>query len=197
MYQVRPQRELEGSYDRYDKRAGNNMLVLRDRRESEGGYGILEVVVVVSLAVVITTMALLGFSKARSRYELTQRAQNVTSQIERARSIAIKLNKTLTLGFSSDRKTFGITSVDCPEAKDELASITLPSDLQLSAFPTITIRGNGTVAVQGSSGTLTLSDANGRSLELTLNNSGRVVVGAVSETNVTISSSKSTSKSSQ
>ena len=171
------------------------MLVSSDRTEREEGYGILEVVVVVSLSVVITTMALLGFSKARARYELSQKAQNLTSQVERARSIAIKLNKTLTLGFSSDRKTFGLTCTDCPEAKGELSSVTLPSNLQISAFPTITIRGNGTVAVQGSSGTLTLSDGSGRSLELTLNNSGRVVVGPVSDTKVISGTGTTTSSS--
>ena len=158
-------------------------MLVSDRAEREGGYGVVEIVIVVSLAVVITTMALVGFTKARGRYALTQRAQNLTSQIERARSIAIKLNKTLTLGFSSDKTTFGITSTDCPEARDELASITLPSNLQLSAFPTITIRGNGTVSVQGSTGTLTLTDEGGRSLEVTLNNSGRTVVGAVTDGN--------------
>jgi type II secretory pathway pseudopilin PulG len=157
------------------------MLVSRDRTAREDGFGILEIVIVVSLSVVITTMALLGFSKARARYELTQRAQNLSSQIERARSIAIKLNKTLTLGFSTDKRTFGLTCTDCPEAKDELAALTLPSNLQLSAFPTISIRGNGTVAVQGSTGTLTLSDGTGRSLLVTLNNSGRVVVGSVTD----------------
>jgi len=180
-------------YKMYEPNRWVNHMLVKDRDEREGGYGVLEIVIVVSLAVVITTMALVGFTKARSRYELTQRAQNLTSQIERARSIAIKLNRTLTLGFSSDKKTFGITSTDCPEAKDELASITLPSNLQLSAFPTITIRGNGTIAVQGSTGTLTLTDQDGRSLDLTLNSSGRVVTGAVTDTSgATTSSTTST-----
>ena len=173
------------------------MSVLNIRRESEAGYGTLEVVVVASLSIVITTMALLGFSKARARYELTQRAQTLTSQVERARSMAIKLNKTLTVGFSTDRKTFGLTCTDCPEAKGELSSITLPSDLRISAFPTLTIRGNGTISVNGSTATLTLSDAKGRSVDLTLNNSGRVVVGSVVDPNVSgghTTSSKSTTQ---
>lgn len=159
------------------------MSVLNNRSEREAGFGTLEVVVVASLSIVITTMALLGFSKARARYALTQRAQNLTSQVERARSIAIKLNKTLTVGFSSDKKTFGLTCTDCPEAKDELGSVALPSDLQLSAFPTVTIRGNGTISVTGSTARLTLTDSSGRSVDLTLNNSGRVVVGAVVDAN--------------
>ena len=173
------------------------MLVLKDRAEREGGFGVLEVVIVVSLSLVITTMALLGFSRARARYDLTQKAQNLTSQIERSRSIAIKLNKTLTLGFSSDRKTFGLTCTDCPEAKAELGSMTLPSSLQISAFPTITIRGNGTVTVVGSSGTLTLSDSNGRSLDVTLNNSGRVVIGAVTDSGTASKGSTTTSSTHQ
>jgi len=159
------------------------MSVLNSRGEKEAGYGTLEVVVVASLSIVITTMALVGFSKARARYELTQRAQTLTSQVERARSIAIKLNKTLTVGFSTDKKSFGLTCTDCPEAKGELSSITLPADLQLSAFPTITIRGNGTISVTGSAATITLVDSKGRSVDVTLNNSGRVVVGAVVDNN--------------
>lgn len=164
------------------------MSILDEKRSSAAGFGVIELVVVVAITIAITTMALVGFSKARARYELTQRAKNFTAQIERARSIAIKMNQTLTLGFSSDRKTFGLTCT-CSEAKDELHAITLPSDLELSAFPTISVRGNGTVSVQGSTGSLTLSDKDGRSVEVTLNNSGRVVVGAVTDNHVVTSGS--------
>jgi Tfp pilus assembly protein FimT len=155
------------------------MFVNDGRREA--GYGVIELVVVVSMAVVITTLALVGFSKGRARYALRQNANNLTSQIERARSIAIKMNQTLTLGFSSDGTTFGLTCSDCLEAKDELKAMTLPADLTLSAFPTISVRGNGTLTVQGSTGSLTLTDESGRSVDVNLNNSGRVVVGDVTD----------------
>jgi type II secretory pathway pseudopilin PulG len=145
----------------------------------EAGYGLLEIVTVVAVAAVITAASVIVFGKAKACYDISQKADNFAWRIERARSAALRNNKTLTLGFSSEHTTFGLTCSDCSQAKLELPEYSIPSDISLSSYPTITIRGNGTM--NSTSPTITISDGDGRQVTITLNNSGRVVVGSVED----------------
>lgn len=144
--------------------------------DGEAGRSIIEIAVVVMVAGIITATSVVVFSNSKSRYQLSQKAQNVTWQIERVRSLAVKYNQTLTLGFAQDG-SFGLTCTDCATAKGEISAITFPSDISLSSRPTLTVKGNGTIS--GSSG-ITLSDASGRQVSVSIANSGRVSVGSVS-----------------
>ncbi len=156
------------------------MVVYRSNlRNGEAGFTLVELAVVVLIAGVLTAASVVMFTKGKARYQLSQKAQNISWQIERARSLAVKYNQTLTLGFSQSNSVFGITCTDCPGAKSELPPFRLPTDITLSAFPTMTIKGNGTIAV--SDGTIVLSDGQGRQVRLTIANSGRTTVGYVSE----------------
>ena len=149
------------------------------RRDHEAGFGVIETVIVVAVAAVVLSMTLMFFGNAGARYQLSQKAQNLAWQIERARSIAIKNNQTLTLGFNTRSKTFGLTCNDCAEAKTELASLQLPAEVTLSSYPAITIKGNGTMV--STSETITLSDEKGRRVTINLSNSGHVTVGSVED----------------
>jgi len=148
-------------------------------RNVEAGISVLEVAVVVMVAGIITTASVVMFANGRARYQLSQKAQSITWQIERARSLAVKYNQTLTLGFTSQNSVFGITCTACAGPKSELPPCRIPTDITLSAYPTITIRGNGTITV--SNGTILVSDARGRQVPITIANSGRTSVGDVSE----------------
>src|SRR4030095_8825135 len=108
---------------------------------------VLELAVVVMIAGIITAASVVMFQKGKERYQLRQKAERITWQIERARSLAVKYNKTLTLGFTSQNSVLGITCTDCSEPKTELPPFRVPADITLSAYPTISIRGNGTVTV--------------------------------------------------
>ena len=149
-----------------------------NRRNVEAGFSMIELVVVVLIAGVITAASVVMFANGKGRYQLSQKAQNISWQIERARSLAVKYNQTLTLGFTSQNSVFGITCTSCTGPKSELAPLTLPTDITLSAFPTITIKGNGTITV--SNGTIVISDSRGRQVPITIANSGRTTVGNVS-----------------
>lgn len=146
--------------------------------DSEAGYSVIEIAVVVMIAGIITAASITMFSNGRARYELSRKAQDLCWQIERARSLAVKHNQTLTLGFKQDG-TFGLTCTGCDVAKSELAPISFPASINFSARPTLTINGNGTIS--GSSG-ITLSDRNGRQVFVSVANSGRVSVGSVNTT---------------
>ena len=149
----------------------------------EAGFSVIELVVVVLIVGVITAASVVMFAKGKARYQLSQKAQNITWQIERARSLAVKYNQTLTLGFTSQNSVFGITCTSCSGPKSELPPFRLPTEITLSAYPTITIKGNGTITA--SSGTIVLSDAEGRQVPITIANSGRTSVGDVSESSTT------------
>lgn len=150
-------------------------------RESEAGRSILEIAVVVMVTGIITATSVVIFTNGRSRYQLSRKAQNVTWQIERVRSLAVKYNQTLTLGFGQDG-SFGLTCTDCDAAKSEIGSITFPSGIYLSSRPTLTVKGNGTIS--GSSA-ITLSDTDGRQVTVSIANSGRTSVGSLSTTTQT------------
>jgi prepilin-type N-terminal cleavage/methylation domain-containing protein len=145
----------------------------------QDGFSMLELAVVVMIAGVITASSVVMFVNGKARYQLSQKAQAITWQIERARSLAVKYNQTLTLGFTSENSVFGITCTTCPEPKSELPAFRVPSGITLSAYPTMTIKGNGTITV--SNGTIVVSDASGRQAPITIANSGRTRVGDVSE----------------
>jgi len=150
----------------------------------EAGFSVLELVVVVMIAGVITAASVVMFATGKARYQLSHKAQSISWQIERARSLAVKYNQTLTLGFSSQNSVFGITCTSsCPEPKSELPPFRMPTDITLSAYPSMTIKGNGTITV--SNPTIVISDALGRQVPLTIANSGRTTVGDISEENIT------------
>ena len=150
---------------------------------AEAGFSVIELAFVVMIAGVICAASVVMFVKGKARYQLSQKAQMISSQIERARSLAVKYNQTLTLGFSSQNSVFGITCTSCSEPKSELPPFRMPPDITLSAYPTMTIKGNGTISV--SNGTIVVGDARGRQVPITIANSGRTTVGDVSEENMT------------
>ncbi|MEK6299300.1 MAG: GspH/FimT family pseudopilin [Acidobacteriota bacterium] len=149
----------------------------------DAGFSLLELAVVVMIVGVISAVSVVMFVNGKARYQLSHKAQTIGGQIERARSLAVKYNQTLTLGFSSQNSVFGITCTDCPQPKSELPLLRMPADITLSAYPTITIKGNGTITV--SNGTIVVSDGRGREVPITIANSGRTTVGDVSEESAT------------
>lgn len=146
--------------------------------DRESGRSVLELTIVVMVAGIITATSAVMFGNGKARYELRRKAQNLSWQIERARSLAVKYNQTLTLGFSSQNSVFGITSTSCPQAVSELPSVQIPENVALSAYPSLTIRGNGTI--QATNQTIVVSDGQGRQVQITIANSGRTAVGDVS-----------------
>ncbi len=153
-------------------------------RCGESGRTLLEITVVVMVAGVITATSVVMFGNGKARYDLRRKAENLSWQIERARSLAVKYNQTLTLGFSSYNSVFGITSTGCPEAVSELPSLQVPENVALSAYPSITIKGNGTI--QATNQTMVVSDGQGRQVQITIANSGRTAVGDVSDSTTTV-----------
>jgi len=143
----------------------------------EAGRSVLELAMVVMVAGIITAASVTLFTNGKARYALSRKAQALGWQIERARSLAVKYNQTLTVGFRQDG-TFGVTSTGSDTAKAELGSLTIPSDVTLSAQPSLTIKGNGTIS--GSSG-ITLTDYKGRQVVVSIVNSGKVIVGDVTQ----------------
>jgi len=158
---------------------GRAMSIRSNQTNGETGFSVIELGVVVIIAGIITAASVVMFAKGRARYQLSQKAQNISSQIERARSLAVKYNQTLTLGFTSGNSVFGLNCTNCAQPKSELPPFVIPAGITLSAHPTMTIKGNGTIAA--SDGTIVISDGQGRQVPITIANSGRTTVGYVSE----------------
>lgn len=150
-------------------------LSVRGKREA--GFSLIELSVVVLFTAIITTFSLILFSKASGNYQLNQKANAMAWQIERARSLAVKYNQTLTVGFTSGNKVMDLTCGDCADAKTELPPYTIPRDLIFSAYPTLTIKGNGTISATSPS--FTVNDGKGRTVVINISNSGRVTVGQI------------------
>jgi hypothetical protein len=160
------------------------MSILRlNRTNREAGFSVIELAVVFTIAGIMTASSVVMFAKGKARYQLSQKAQSMSWQIERARSLAVKYNKTVTLGFTSQNSVFGITCTNCSEPKSELPPIVIPAGIRLSTYPTMTIKGNGTIAA--SNGTIVLSDGQGRQVPITISNSGRTIVGDVADAETT------------
>lgn len=79
------------------------------RGTGDAGFSIIDVGIIVAVAAVLTATSVLVFGRAKARYQIKGRAEPIAFQIERARSQAIKLSQTLTLGFSSQNTVFGLT----------------------------------------------------------------------------------------
>ena len=149
------------------------------RYKNESGYSAVELAVVVLIAGIIMSFSVVMFTKGKARYQLVQKAQNINWEIERARSLAVKYNQTLTLGFTAANSIFGLTCGSCAEPKNELPPILVPTDVSLSAYPTVTIKGNGTIST--TSGTIVVTDSQGRQITISISNSGRTTVGDIAE----------------
>lgn len=147
---------------------------LNYKRNDEAGFQLIEVGVVVVAAMVVGVLSLIVFGKVSARYQLRSKAQSMAWQIERARAISIKNNQTLTLGFTSQNKVLDLTCGDCKTAKEELPPFNLPNDVMLSAYPTLTIRGDGTISP---SSIIALDDGKHRQVTITISNAGRIIVG--------------------
>ena len=150
-------------------------------RFRQAGYGVLELAVVIGIIAILATTTLIAVNKALAHYRATQNARSLVSQIERARSLAIKYNQTLTLSFMSSNKVFGLTCTDCEEPKNELPNYSIPASTTLSAYPTLTIKGNGTIA--STSATIVLTDGQKYQVRILISNSGRTTIGDVSTSN--------------
>ena len=150
------------------------------REDRQAGYSIMELAVVVGIVGVLAATSLIIFTNARKEYALTQNARNIVMQIERARSLAIKYNQTLTLGFTSSNTVFGLTCAGCTDPKGELVDYSLPPGVTLSAYPTLTIRGNGTIS--SSSASIVVTDGQGYQVPISISSSGRTTVGDLSKT---------------
>ena len=160
------------------------MSILRlNRTNGQAGFSVIELAVVFTIAGIMTASSVVMFAKGKARYQLSQKAQSMSWQIERARSLAVKYNKTVTLGFTSQNSVFGITCTNCSEPKSELPPFVIPAGLRLSTYPTMTIRGNGTITA--SNGTIVISDGQGRQVPITISNSGRTIVGDVADVETT------------
>ena len=149
-------------------------------KNGEAGVGIIETAIGVAISLTLISVSLIVFGSAKGRYDLYNKSQILAWQVERARSLAVKYNQTLTLGFSSQNKTVGLTCA-CDDAKSELPTLSIPSGLSLSAYPTLTIKGNGTISSTASS--LDVSDGRDRQLTLSISKSGRVIVGDIEPVN--------------
>lgn len=147
-------------------------------RGGEAGLSAVELAVFVAISAILLSSSVVAFNSARARYQLRQEASSLAWQIERARSVAIRLNRTLRLGFTNN-KSFGLTCTDCPEASSELPPITISRRISLSEFPSLTVRGNGTITA--TSPVITISSDKGLQITVTVSNSGRATVGDVSE----------------
>ncbi|HKG23828.1 MAG TPA: GspH/FimT family pseudopilin [Blastocatellia bacterium] len=156
-----------------------SILLRKNNRSLEAGFSVIELAIVVAIAAILASMSLIIFGKTRAHYELVNNARNFVAHIERARSLAIKYNQTLKLGFTSENTTFGLTCTDCSEPINELRSMSVPATITLSAHPTITIKGNGTI--QSTEGTIVIADGQGREVPITISNSGRTTIGEVTE----------------
>jgi len=145
----------------------------------QAGFSVIEVAAVVLVGGILTAASLIGFGKARATYELKGKADSMARQIERARSLAIRYNQTLTMAFTSQNTTLGLTCTDCDSAKAELPSMNIPYGLTLSSYPNMTINSN--VTIETSSSSITVDDGNGRQIVIAISNAGRVGVSDVTE----------------
>ena len=148
-----------------------------DRRDR--GVGMVELVVVLAIVGVATTVALLQIRSARSALRVQNSVRQLASYMEKARVDAVRRHGTSTISFS-DTRTYSVTMDFSNNGTPTTRTFTFQDDVRLasSELPNVTFNWRGRTLTAGSScvTTFAVSDTMNHGLSVDVSGSGDVTV---------------------
>lgn len=156
------------------------------RKSGEAGFTLVEVLIVVAIIAIISTLGVTNAMKSVAEYNLNADAQQLASSLRLARMRAIVLEKDLRFTFADG--TCGISDpalTDNSTRRQALPVAALTSSI--SPLPVILFSSKGGVTFEATDGntaaqdfTLTLTNQRGQSVSVSINKNGRTEVTGVS-----------------
>jgi len=155
-----------------------NTLILEKQRR-EHGVGILELVIVLAIVGIVSTVALLQIRSSRSAMRVQNSVRQLASYMEKARVDAVRRHGTSTVTFT-DTRTYSVTMDFNNNGSPSTRTFTFQDDVRLasSELPNVTFNWRGRTLTAGTScvTTFAVSDAMGHGLSVDVSGSGDVTV---------------------
>lgn len=155
----------------------DNLAIRRYRRNR--GVGMLELVIVLAIVGIVSTVALLRIRSSRAGLRVQNSVRQLASYMEKARVDAVRRHGTSTVSFT-DTRTYSVTMDFNNSGSPSTRTFTFQDDVQLasSELPNVTFNWRGRTLTSGSScvTTFAVSDNMDHGLSVDVSGSGDVTV---------------------
>lgn len=149
------------------------------KRNRESGVGIVELVVVLAIVGIVSTVAFLQIRSTRSAMRVQNSVRQLASYMEKARVDAVRRHGTSTVSFSNIR-TYSVTMDFNNSGSTSTRTFTFQDDVRLASsdLPNVTFNWRGRTLTAGSScvTTFAVSDNMDHGLSVDVSGSGDVTV---------------------
>jgi len=150
-----------------------------ENRRRDRGVGIVELVIVLAIVGIISTVALLQIRSSRSALRVQNSVRQLASYMEKARVDAVRRHGTSTVSFTNTR-TYSVTMDFNSTGSTSTRTFTFQDDVRLasSELPNVTFNWRGRTLTAGSScvTTFAVSDNKNHGLSVDVSGSGDVTV---------------------
>jgi len=150
-----------------------------ENRRRDRGVGIVELVIVLAIVGIISTVALLQIRSSRSALRVQNSVRQLASYMEKARVDAVRRHGTSTVSFTNTR-TYSVTMDFNSSGSTSTRTFTFQDDVRLasSELPNVTFNWRGRTLTAGSScvTTFAVSDNKNHGLSVDVSGSGDVTV---------------------
>ncbi len=150
-----------------------------EKRSSDRGVGIAELVIVLAIIGIVATVALLQIRSSRAAMRVQNSVRQLASYMEKARVDAVRRHGTSTVSFS-DTRTYSVTMDFNNSGTATTRTFTFLDNVQLasSELPNVTFNWRGRTLTAGSScvTTFAVSDNMDHGLSVDVSGSGDVTV---------------------
>src|SRR6266436_1418881 len=83
-------------------------LIINGKRNTERGFSLIQLLIVVAIVSVVTSVAVLGITSARKSFRLSNSARQFAGYVERARADAVRRHSTASMQML-DTRSYSIT----------------------------------------------------------------------------------------
>jgi len=150
-----------------------------ENRRRDRGVGIVELVIVLAIVGIVSTVALLQIRSSRSALRVQNSVRQLASYMEKARVDAVRRHGTSTVSFTNTR-TYSVTMDFNSSGSTSTRTFTFQDDVRLasSELPNVTFNWRGRTLTAGSScvTTFAVSDNKNHGLSVDVSGSGDVTV---------------------
>ena len=150
-----------------------------ENRRRDRGVGIVELVIVLAIVGIVSTVALLQIRSSRSALRVQNSVRQLASYMEKARVDAVRRHGTSTVSFTNTR-TYSVTMDFNCTGSTSTRTFTFQDDVRLasSELPNVTFNWRGRTLTAGSScvTTFAVSDNKNHGLSVDVSGSGDVTV---------------------
>jgi prepilin-type N-terminal cleavage/methylation domain-containing protein len=108
-------------------------------RRSDAGFSLIEMVMVMSVAGVLSSIALFGFSNWRTTAQQQGSAQQMVSQFRNAAELALSEGRTHCIDMNAAARTFSVWRYECSASGTQVSGTLKTQSSKVTFTPTLTI----------------------------------------------------------